>query len=114
MFFTNFEGLAVKSLDDIEKIRTTIEAHLAPLNKKVFGIVNYDNFSIRSELTDVYGDMVQQLGPATTTASPAIRRAASCGSSWAKRYSTVTWPLTSTRAPRKHGPTCASWSRRSA
>jgi len=40
VFFINFERLAVKSLDDIEEIRTIIEAHLAPLKKKVFGIVN--------------------------------------------------------------------------
>ena len=61
VFFINFERLAVKSLDDIEKIRTIIEAHLAPLKKKVFGIVNYQNFTISSDLTDAYGDMVQNL-----------------------------------------------------
>jgi propionate CoA-transferase len=61
VFFINFERLAVKSLDDIEKIRTIIEAHVAPLKKKVFGIVNYQNFTISPELTDAYGDMVQDL-----------------------------------------------------
>ena len=61
VFFINFERLAIKSLDDIEKVRKTIEAHLAPLNKKVFGIVNYENFTIPTELTDIYGDMVQRL-----------------------------------------------------
>ena len=61
VFFINFERLAIKSIDDIEKVRKTIEAHLAPLNKKVFGIVNYENFTIPTELTDIYGDMVQRL-----------------------------------------------------
>jgi propionate CoA-transferase len=61
VFFINFERLAVKSPDDIEKIRTIIETHLAPLKKKVFGIVNYQNFTISSDLTDAYGDMVQNL-----------------------------------------------------
>jgi len=34
---------------------------LAPLKKKVFGIVNYENFTIPPELTDAYSDMVQGL-----------------------------------------------------
>jgi propionate CoA-transferase len=61
VFFINFERLAVKTLDDVETIRKTIEAHIAPLKQKVFGIVNYENFTIPSELTDAYGDMVQGL-----------------------------------------------------
>ena len=61
VFFINFERLAIKSLDDVEKIRRMIEANLAPLKKKVFGIVNYENFTIPTELTDAYGEMVQQL-----------------------------------------------------
>ena len=61
VLFINFERLAIKSLDDVEKIRQMIEAKLAPLKKKVFGIVNYENFTIPTELTDAYGEMVQQL-----------------------------------------------------
>ena len=61
VFFINFERLAVNTVDDIRTIREMIETRLAPLNKKVFGIVNYESFSIASELTDAYGDMVQQL-----------------------------------------------------
>ena len=59
VFFINFERLTVKTLDDVEKIRKMIEARLAPLKKKVFGIVNYENFTIAAELTDAYGGMVQ-------------------------------------------------------
>jgi len=61
VFFINFERLAIKTLDDVDKIRKTIEARLAPLNKKVFGIVNYENFTIPPELTDAYSEMVQGL-----------------------------------------------------
>jgi len=61
LFFINFERLAVKTLDDVEKIRKMIEARLAPLSKKVFGIVNYENFTIPPELTDAFGEMVQGL-----------------------------------------------------
>jgi propionate CoA-transferase len=61
VFFINFERLAVRSLEDIERIRHAIEARLAPLEKKVFGIVNYESFTIAPELTDAFGEMVQRL-----------------------------------------------------
>jgi len=61
VFFINFERLVVRTVEDIEKIRFAIESRLAPLKKKVFGIVNYENFTITPELTDAFGDMVQLL-----------------------------------------------------
>ncbi len=61
LFFINFEGLDVRTLDDIERIRLAIESRLAPLKKRVFGIVNYENFTILPELTDDFGETVQRL-----------------------------------------------------
>ncbi len=61
MLFINFEGLDVRTLDDIERIRLAIESRLAPLKKRVFGIVNYENFTILPELTDDFGETVQRL-----------------------------------------------------
>ncbi len=61
VFFINFERLSVRSTEDIERIRDAIESRLAPLEKKVFGIVNYESFSIAPELTDAFSAMVQQL-----------------------------------------------------
>ena len=61
VFFINFERLAVRTLEDIEKIRYAIESRLRPLNKKVFGIVNYENFTIAPELTDAFSATVQRL-----------------------------------------------------
>ena len=61
VFFINFERLAVRTLEDIEKIRDAIESRLRPLDKKVFGIVNYESFTIAPELTDAFSDMVQRL-----------------------------------------------------
>ena len=61
VFFINFERLAVRTLEDIEKIRDAIESRLRPLAKKVFGIVNYESFTIAPELTDAFSDMVQRL-----------------------------------------------------
>lgn len=59
VFFVNFEGLHIRSLEDIEEIRAQVEAILIPLGKKVHAIVDYDNFSILPELLDAYADAVK-------------------------------------------------------
>ena len=53
LFFVNFERLAIRSQQDIDDIRREIDRKLAPLGKKVYGIVNYDNFSILPDLVNV-------------------------------------------------------------
>ncbi|MGE4519084.1 MAG: acyl CoA:acetate/3-ketoacid CoA transferase [Desulfobacteraceae bacterium] len=60
-FFVNFEGLSVKTKDDIEKIRESVSNILSPLNEKVSTIVNYDNFYISPDLVDEYTHMVKTL-----------------------------------------------------
>ncbi len=60
-FFLNFEGLAVRSHEDIVRIRAAVDAQLEPIGKKVFAIVNYDNFSISPELLNDYMDMVRDV-----------------------------------------------------
>ena len=61
IFYVNFEGLQVRSMEDIEEIRTQAEAILVPLGRKVDAIVNYDNFFILPELVDAYVDMVKYM-----------------------------------------------------
>ena len=61
LFFLNFEGLAVRSREDIERIRAAVGGQLEPLGKRVFAIVNYDNFSITPELLQEYMDMVRDV-----------------------------------------------------
>lgn len=61
LFFVNFEGLAVRSLQQVEGIQRLIEAHLAPLGHKVLTVVNYDNFSIAPELVEAYTAMVREV-----------------------------------------------------
>ena len=61
IFFVNFEGLRIRSVSDIEEIRTETESVLGHLGRKVDAIVNYDNFSISPELMDAYADMVKDL-----------------------------------------------------
>jgi len=59
IFFVNFENFYVKSSDEIQKIKHLVEKMLKPLGRKVYTIVNYDNFNILPELVDEYTDMVK-------------------------------------------------------
>jgi propionate CoA-transferase len=61
IFFINFEGLVVKSEADIDAIRDNVARILAPVGRKVYVIVNYDNFTILPDLVDAYSDMVKDL-----------------------------------------------------
>jgi propionate CoA-transferase len=59
LFFVNFEGYSLKTREDIQKIKTLAEKILSPLGKKVYTIVNYDNYYIHPDLVDEYTDMVK-------------------------------------------------------
>jgi len=61
LFFVNFERFVVRSSADIAAIEKAAEAKLAPLDRRVYAIVNYDNFSIQPELLDEYSAMVRSL-----------------------------------------------------
>jgi propionate CoA-transferase len=59
LFFVNFEGLSIRSIEQINEIREHVERTCQPmLPKKVQTIVNYDNFSILPELIEPYTAMV--------------------------------------------------------
>jgi len=61
LFFVNFEGFAVKTLQQVEDIKHAVEKIVAPLDQKVYTIVNYDNFTILPDIVDAYTDMVKFL-----------------------------------------------------
>jgi propionate CoA-transferase len=61
LFFVNLERFVVRSGADIRAIEKAAEAKLAPLGRRVYAIVNYDNFSIPPELLDDYSAMVRSL-----------------------------------------------------
>lgn len=61
LFFINLERYPLRSRADIDAIARIVEARLAPLGRKVYAIVNYDNFSILPELLDDYSAMVRSL-----------------------------------------------------
>jgi propionate CoA-transferase len=58
LFFVNFENFSVQSHQDIEDIKEAVEKIVQSLQKKVYTIVNYDNFTILPELVDEYTEMV--------------------------------------------------------
>lgn len=61
LFFVNFEGYAVNDRQTIADIKAAVEAIVAPLERKVYTIVNYDNFTILPDLVEEYSDMVKFL-----------------------------------------------------
>ena len=60
-FFVNLERFSVRDEGDIERIRQIVLDRIAPLGKRVYAIVNYDNFTIAPELLDEYSAMVRGL-----------------------------------------------------
>jgi len=58
-FYVNFENFYVKSSDQIRKIQDHVEKMLKPLGRKVYTIVNYDNFNILPEFVEEYAEMVK-------------------------------------------------------
>jgi propionate CoA-transferase len=60
-FFVNLERFTMRDERDIERIRQIVTERLAPLSKRVYTIVNYDNFTIAPELLDQYSAMVRGL-----------------------------------------------------
>ena len=61
LFFINFERLSVRSMEDVERIRRLVAERLSPLGRRVYAIVNYDDFSIQPEMLDAYAAMVSDL-----------------------------------------------------
>jgi propionate CoA-transferase len=61
LLFINFEGLAVETPQDVEEIEACVVARVGTLARRVDVVVNYDHFSIRSELLDAYTAMVTNL-----------------------------------------------------
>jgi len=61
LFFVNLERFALRSRADIDAIARAVETRLGGLDRRVYAIVNYDNFSIVPELLDEYSAMVRGL-----------------------------------------------------
>ncbi|HSV22200.1 MAG TPA: hypothetical protein VLJ17_04140 [Xanthobacteraceae bacterium] len=61
IFFVNFEGHVVRNHNDVEQVRHIVETMLSGLGRKVYAIVNYDNFTILPDIIDEYSAMVRDL-----------------------------------------------------
>ncbi|MBF0377765.1 MAG: acyl CoA:acetate/3-ketoacid CoA transferase [Desulfamplus sp.] len=61
LFFVNFEGFSIQTRDEIREVKEAVEKIVRPLNKRVYTIVNYDNFYINPEILDEYTLMVKGL-----------------------------------------------------
>lgn len=65
--FLNFEGLSVRSQDDIDAIRNAVATLCRPLDSRVQVIVNYDGFFLDDAVADAYAAMVQEVTDAFYT-----------------------------------------------
>ena len=61
LFFVNFEGFSIMTPQEIEAVKLAVETAVKPLQKRVYTIVNYDNFFILPDLLDAYTKMVKAL-----------------------------------------------------
>ena len=59
--FINFEGYSVRSMADVNAIRTEVERLALPRGQRLQAVVNYDNFSIAPDVLDAYTDMIKEL-----------------------------------------------------
>jgi len=62
ILFLNFEGLAVRSEDDVDAIRNAVEERCREIGKRVAVVVNYDSFRIEEPVLDAYARMVRYMG----------------------------------------------------
>ena len=61
ILFANFEGMAIRSEDDIDSVRRVFDSLCKQVGRKLALIVNYDGFQLDEALTDIYFDMVAEL-----------------------------------------------------
>jgi propionate CoA-transferase len=61
LFFINFEGLVVRSREEVERIRALVAERIGPLGHKVYTVVNYDNFSILPDVLETWSEMVSDV-----------------------------------------------------
>ncbi|MGI9025598.1 MAG: hypothetical protein ACR2GP_08430 [Burkholderiaceae bacterium] len=59
--FYNFQGLQVRTANDVKDIRQAAENPVKPIGKKVAVVVNYDDFLIDESVMDEYAEMVLYL-----------------------------------------------------
>ncbi len=61
ILFLNFEGLHLRKVEQVERIRALVKEKVGGLGKKVFTVVNYDNFHVDVDVAEPYFDMVRDV-----------------------------------------------------
>jgi propionate CoA-transferase len=61
ILFLDFSGLIVRRREDVDRIQAAVEAHVAPLGRKVPMVINYDHVDIAQDIMDAYARMVRHL-----------------------------------------------------
>jgi propionate CoA-transferase len=61
VFFVNFEGLSVRTMEQVDRIGKIVREQLRGAPGKAYAIVNYDNFTIQPELIEPYVQMIKGL-----------------------------------------------------
>ena len=61
VFFVDFTGLSIRTIDDINRLKTAVESVLVPIGHKVNAVVNYDRMSIVPELMDAYVEAIKEI-----------------------------------------------------
>ncbi len=59
--FANFEGLHIRTRDDVDRVRRTIEDRVQAIGHKVALIVNYDGFQLDPTVADTYAAMIRYM-----------------------------------------------------
>ncbi len=61
ILFANWEGMHVKTRDDVDRIRRVIEDRVQTIGRKVALVANYDQFEIDMGVSDTYMTMLRYL-----------------------------------------------------
>ena len=61
LFFMNFEGVAVRTEEEVERAGVEIERRLAEIGRPVNVVINYDNFVLGPDLVDEYATRVRRM-----------------------------------------------------
>ena len=76
--FANFEGLQVRTIEDVELIRREFERTCRAIGRKVHLIVNYDGFALDEAVSEAYFSTITYLQQRITRPPRATRPAPSC------------------------------------
>ena len=76
--FMNFEGLKIRTQQDVDAVRNALDERFNAIGKKVSVVANYDGFELDEELIEAGPRRSGRCPSSTTAPSAATPRARSC------------------------------------